>query len=62
MRIQNRKQEGVAKSFNALLYADDTLLCDNTDKETQALLRVVEEISRVYGLGLHNKKKRSAKF
>ena len=37
MRIQKRKQEGVVKSFNALLYADDTLLCDNTDKETQAL-------------------------
>ena len=56
MRIQKRKQEGVVKSFNALLYADDTLLCDNTEKETQALLWAVEEVSEMFGLNLNKKK------
>ena len=56
MRIQKKRQEGVVKSFAALLYADDTLLCDNTEKETQALLWAVEEVSGIFGLKLNKKK------
>ena len=56
MRIQRRKQTGIIKSFTTLLYADDTLLCDNTEKETQTLLWAVEEVSEVFGLRLNKKK------
>ena len=55
MRTQKKRQEGVVKSFAALLYADDTLLCDNTEKETQALLWAVEEVSGIFGLKLNKK-------
>lgn len=56
VRIRRRTPEGVTKSFCALLYADDTLLCDNAGKETQALLWAVEEVSCIFGLRLNKKK------
>jgi hypothetical protein len=47
---------GIKKSFSALLYADDTLLCENTENENQALLWAVEEVLGVFGLMLNKKK------
>ena len=55
MRIR-RKTDGRVKSFCALLYADDTLLFENTEKETQALLWAVEEVSGIFGLLLNKRK------
>ena len=56
MRISKSSVEGIVKSFNAILYADDTLLCANSEKENQALLWAVEEVSETFGLALNKKK------
>lgn len=55
MRIQRNIVEGIVKTFNAILYADDTMLCRNSEKENQALPWAVEEVSEIFGLALNKK-------
>ena len=48
--------QGLTKSFRALLYADDTLLCEDSEGAMQALLWAVEDVSGVFGLNLNKGK------
>lgn len=45
-----------SKSFCTLLYAADTVLCENSEKESRTLLWAVEEVSGVFGIILNKKK------
>jgi hypothetical protein len=44
---------GMIKTFRALLYADDTLLCEEHVDKAETLLWAVEEVSRVFGRTLN---------
>ena len=44
------------KTFRALLYVDDTLLCEEHVGKVESLLWAVEDVSRVFGLKLNKKK------
>ncbi len=48
--------QGLTKSFRALRYADDTLLCEDSEGAMQALLWAVEDVSGVFGLNLNKGK------
>ena len=47
--------QGLTKSFRALLYADDTLLCEDSEGAMQALLWAVEDVSGVFDLTLNRR-------
>ena len=47
---------GMLKTFKALLYADDTLLCEEHVEKMEALLWAVEDVSGTFGLKLNKKK------
>ena len=54
--ISTRATCGLTKSFRALLYADDTLLCEDSEGAMQALLWAVEDVSGVFDLTLNKGK------
>ena len=49
------KQEGMQLLFQALLYADDTLLKEDNEDKMQILLYSIEEASKAFGLALNKK-------
>ena len=49
------KQEGIQLLFQALLYADDTLLKEDNEDQMQVLLYSIEEASKAFGLALNKK-------
>ena len=50
------KKECINLSFQALLYADDTLLCEDNEEKMNALLIAIEEVSEAFGLNLNKDK------
>ena len=56
LKLPPGREEGFRLSFQALLYADDTLLCEDNEEKMRTLLLAIEEVSEAFGLRLNKDK------
>ena len=56
MKLPTKRKPNMNLSFSSLLYADDTLLCEEEEQIMESLLWSIEDISEIFGLNLNEGK------
>ena len=56
LKIPKGRKEGITLTFQALLYADDTLLCEDNERRMEILLWAIEQASEAFGLNFNKEK------